>query len=444
MDPDGYSILFIILIAVLMLLGALLTAGMTALTVMGDSSVKKMTSSSNQKARFIAVLLEKRSSFQQGIRLAGLACTVLAAMLTFHLIDGIVFVRYAHSLSAPWAPFAISALVCSVLVLLLDVFCLLLPSRIACRHPQTAALALAKLCWFVWIVLRPFVMLNGAIAELLAHALGVRTEDEPEQVTEEEIRLLVDVGNEKGAIEQSEKDMINNIFEFDDRYVSEVMTHRTDMTAVSQTAGLEEITALAIETGYSRIPVYKDDIDDIMGIIYVKDLLCLIGRNEADFKAQAYMRSALFVPENMSCIDLFAQFKLQKVQIAIVVDEYGGTAGIVSMEDLLESIVGNMQDEYDNEEEEISKLSKDCYSLDGSVSISEVERLFGVRLDEDSDYDTLGGLLTEVLERIPSPDEHPAVELSGIRFTITLVKDRRIARVRAERLPSGSIESQSV
>lgn len=147
------------------------------------------------------------------------------------------------------------------------------------------------------------------------------------------------------------------------------------------------------------------------------------------------MRPALFVPENMSCVDLFAQFKQKKVMVAVAVDEYGGTAGIVSMEDLLESIVGNIQDEYDDEEEEISQLSDNCWSIDGTVAIDDVERLFDVEFDEDTDYDTIGGLITEALGRLPEPGEHPSVQLEGVQFTVLLVEERRIARIRAERLP---------
>lgn len=292
----------------------------------------------------------------------------------------------------------------------------------------------------VIFILLAAVLLLGALVFLIAtgrtdflhraaRRMGVERVDPPD--AEEEIRMMVDAGKQKGTIEQSEKDMIDNIFEFDDRCVCEVMTHRTDMYAVASDATLEQVTALAIETGYSRLPVYDEDIDDIMGILYVKDLLCLIGAEKADFELKNYMRSALFVPENMSCVDLFAQFKQKKVQVAIAVDEYGGTAGVVTMEDLLESIVGNIQDEYDDEEEEVSRLEDGNYSLDGAVGISEVERLFGASLECDSDYDTIGGLLIEVLERIPAPDERPSIVISGIRFTVTAVEDRRIARVHA-------------
>ena len=328
MDPYPSIVIFLLLI----LLSSLLTAGRTALTQLRDSSVKKMASSERGGERFIARLLERPAAFLDGVELARFACTVAAALFTYPLAL-VPLTWLVRSLSFSRSLYYAFSFVGFLLtVLLLNVLCALLPYRVACRHPEGVSAALARLCWFVACVMRPFVLLNGALARGLARLFGVRAGEEPEEATEEEIRMMVDVGSEKGSIEQSEKDMINNIFEFDDRSVSEVMTHRTDMTAVPKTASLEEIADLAVETGFSRIPVYDDDIDDIMGIIYVKDLLRLIGKGEdAAFDAQKYMRPALFVPENMSCVDLFAQFKQKKVMVAVAVDEYGGTAGIVSI-----------------------------------------------------------------------------------------------------------------
>lgn len=423
------------LILLLIVINALLTAGQCALTVISDSSIKKLAASGDEKYRFILRLLERPASFLEGIKLASFTCTLCITIWGWQALASLL-IRLVNPLVA-WLPAAALQIVPAVLAfvvtaLLINVLCHLLPHRIACRHPQSVARVLARFCSVAARIFWPLALLCNAVTSLLTRLLGVRREDEPEQVTEEEIRLMVDVGKEKGAIEQSEKEMINNIFEFDDRCVSEVMTHRTDMTATSRDAALGDIVSMAIETGFSRIPIYEDSIDNIVGIIYVKDLLCLIGTHEGEFHAGSYMRPVLFVPENMSCIDLFAQFKLSKVMIAIAVDEYGGTAGLVSMEDLLESIVGNIQDEYDDEEEEISPLGDGCYSIDGAVSISDVERLFDIDLDEESEYDTIGGLITETLQRIPAPDEHPSVELSGILFTVLLVEERRIARIRAE------------
>lgn len=433
MDPyPNWPAAFLFLLA-----GALLAAGRTALTVLPDSSVKRMAGSENPKERRIARLLEKPAVFLDGLELARLICVAAGCILLWKgirfLLENKEFVP--QSLAFQWG---IGIGLFLLLVLVLDVFCYLLPSRIGAKYSGALSLALAGLCSGLSFLLRPFVCLNHWSAEWIARLFGVHPGEPAEDVTEEEIRLMVDMGNEKGAIEKSEKDMINNIFEFDNRTVSEVMTHRMDMTAVPLDAPLEEIIRVAIETGYSRIPVYEKDIDSIEGILYVKDLLCLIGKSDEGFSARNYMRKVLFVPENIPCVDLFGQFKQKKLQAAIAVDEYGGTAGIVSMEDLLESIVGNIQDEYDDEEEEIYQIQEGCYLIDGTVSIDEVEGLFDIELEsqEESAYDTIGGFLTDLLGGLPGPEEHPSITLDGVCFTVVLTAQRRIARIRAERIPS--------
>lgn len=426
-----------------LLVGALLAAGRTALTVLPDSSVKRMAGSEDSRERRIALLLEAPSAFLEGLELTRLGCVAAGCIL---LWNGLLSLPPFIALSVRWqaARWAVPIVLFCVVVMLVDVLCYLLPARVGARYADSMAPSLGGLCGVCARLVRPFVQANGALAGLLGRLFGVRRGEEPERVTEEEIRLLVDMGNEKGAIEKREKDMINNIFEFDDRTVSEVMTHRTDMVTVPLTASLDEIISVATETGYSRIPVYGADVDDIEGILYVKDLLCLIGRSDEAFSAKSYMRKVLFVPENMPCADLFAQFKQKKLQVAIAVDEYGGTAGLASMEDLLESIVGNIQDEYDDEEEEIFRLGEECYLIDGTVSIGDVESLFDVTLDagDESEYDTLGGLLTGLLDGLPEPDEHPTLTISGIAFTVVLVEERRIARIRAERIPLMPLEQQ--
>lgn len=429
----------IIAILTLIILNALLTAGRTALTMLNDSAVKKMVSSENARERTVARLLEKPSFLMDGCKLASFSCTAAVFLLLWEQLSFAIlspatqWLRNVSSIRS-LAGLALLVLAFLITVLTIHVLCLLLPYRIACCHPQTVALSLAYFCRAAALLFYPFAAMNSTLARLLAHLFGVHGENGYEQATEEEIRMMVDVGSEKGEIEQSEKDMINNIFEFDDRNVSAVMTHRMDMIALPKSATLDEIASVAIKTGYSRIPVYDDDIDDITGVLYVKDLLCFIGKPANEFDAQKYMRSVLFIPENISCVDLFTQFRTKRVQVAIAVDEYGGTAGIVSMEDLVESIVGSIQDEYDHEEELVQKLADGCYELDGTIPIDDVERLFDIELDNDSDYDAIGGLLIEALERIPSPNDHPSVTLAGIEFTILLVEERRISRIRAVRL----------
>ena len=180
--------------------------------------------------------------------------------------------------------------------------------------------------------------------------------------------MMVDVGEQKGVIQNSAKDMIANIFEFDDTTVTEIMTHRTDMTAVEDTSSISEAVNLSIENGYSRIPVYHEDLDDIVGIVYVKDLLKYVcSQMPEETKLTDVMRGASFIPETKRCSELFAEMTASKTQMAIIVDEYGGTEGLVTMEDLVEAIVGNIQDEYDNEEEEIHKVNDNTFTVDGTA-----------------------------------------------------------------------------
>lgn len=266
--------------------------------------------------------------------------------------------------------------------------------------------------------------------------MGIDPNADPEEGTEEDIREMVDVGNEKGLIPQSEREMIYNIFEFDDRTAEDVMTHRTEIEAVEVDDDIDEALKIAIEKGFSRIPVYEDTLDNVVGVLYAKDLLMLIGQGgSSPSTIRALMRSALYVPESTRCRDLFRQFQQKKVQIAIVVDEYGGTSGMVTMEDLLESIVGEIQDEYDEEEDTVTQVSESVYTIDGAADLEEVQRFLPLEVPEEADYDTLSGLLTDALGRIPAPGEHPEIVLSGIRFTVMEMDERRIGRVKAELLP---------
>ena len=204
-------------------------------------------------------------------------------------------------------------------------------------------------------------------------------------------------------------------------------------------ATLEEAVALSTQFGFSRIPVTGEDgLDDILGLLYIKDLLPLILADRGkSFVLADYLRQPMFVPESTRCRDLFAQMSARKMQVAIVVDEYGGTSGLVTMEALLESIVGNIQDEYDNEEAEATPVGEDGYTFDGDIDLPEAERILGCILSPGSeeDYDTLGGLMIGLLDRIPGPDEHPSVELSGFRFTVQQANERQILRVLAEKIP---------
>ena len=261
-------------------------------------------------------------------------------------------------------------------------------------------------------------------------------------VTEEEILQIVGEGEEKGVIEETEKDMIANILDFNDTTAEETMTHRTDIIAVADDASISEAVEAAVENGCSRVPVYHEDIDSVVGICYVKDLLPYVGKDLPDFvKLTDMMRPAYFVPETKKCSQLFTELTERKVQIAIVVDEYGGTAGLITLEDLVESIVGNIQDEYDNEEEEIQQVSETEFTVDGTASIDEISDLTGIELPE-GDYDTIAGLVTELLGRIPKEDEQPNVRIKGLSITVLSVEDQRLARLLLVKEPPAEEETE--
>lgn len=252
--------------------------------------------------------------------------------------------------------------------------------------------------------------------------------------TEEEILSLVEEGNEKGLIEDDTQSVIENIFDFDDTSVSEIMTHRMDMIALEDTDTLEEVKRVAIESGHSRIPVYQDDADNIVGILYVKDLLQFVGVPFPEhFKLRSILRPVMFVPRTKDLRSLFEEMTKNKTQIAVVVDEYGGTEGIVTLEDLIEDILGNIQDEYDHEEEEIRKIDENRFTVDGSTALEDVEELVGVTLPA-SDCETVAGLILESLGRIPQDHETPSVEVGGLRLTAKKTEDRRITEVLIEKL----------
>lgn len=252
-------------------------------------------------------------------------------------------------------------------------------------------------------------------------------------VTEEEIRSMVDAGEEIGAIENDQREMINNIFEFDDSTASDLMVHRTDITAADKKDGIAKLRDLAIEEGYSRIPVFDEDIDNIVGIAYIKDILKYVDKKAPKtLTVGDVMRKAMYVPETIKCSVLFEKMRDSHMQMAIVVDEYGGTAGLVTMEDLLEAIVGSIQDEYDNEEDEITQIDENVFTVDGSTDIDEIEDLLQVKMP-DGDFDTIGGFMISLLGYIPEEGSVSEVDYANLHLTAFDVEDRRIGKVKIER-----------
>ena len=282
------------------------------------------------------------------------------------------------------------------------------------------------------ILLFPLILINKGLTLLLKKAIG---ENYGEEVTEDDIMSMVDAGAESGTIEDDQAELISNVFEYNDLRVSDVMTHRVNITAVEEGASLDDIIYLALEKGFSRLPVYEKSVDRITGIIIVKDLLSLIGSDDLDgFDIKDFRRDTVYVPESCTCSDAFKTMTEANTGMAVVVDEYGGTAGIVTLEDIIESVMGNIQDEYDAESAEIRKIGDGKYEISGEADPEEVLELFGRTLPEDHEYDTISGLVTDTLGYLPGdlPEDSakkPHVDFDGIRFVIIEVQDNCIEKL---------------
>ncbi|MDD3192817.1 MAG: hemolysin family protein [Oscillospiraceae bacterium] len=410
----------------------------TAMAEYSESRLQKQAEDGDRRAALFLQLTERYSSLTTKIR-TGFVLSVMSCggLLLFGPATRLTGALAAKAgLDGGWAAalsLALTVLAGSALVLIVGY---LIPRHLAWRDPNRIARGAAPALQFFAGLVTPLSALCSLVSNGVLRLIGVDPSTDPEEGTEEDIREMVEAGNENGLIPQSEREMIYNIFEFDDRTAEDVMTHRTEIEAVEVDDDIDKALKTAIEEGFSRIPVYEDTLDNVVGVLYAKDLLRLIGHgDDRPHTIRALMRSALYVPESTRCRDLFRQFQQKKVQIAIVVDEYGGTSGMVTMEDLLESIVGEIQDEYDEEEEAITPISDSAYLIDGSAALDEVQRFLPLEVPADADYDTLSGLLTDLLGRIPAPGEHPEMVLSGIRFTVMEMDDRRIGRVKAELLP---------
>ena len=283
------------------------------------------------------------------------------------------------------------------------------------------------------VLLAPLIWLNRGISALLKKAIGVNYAD----VSEEELRDLVDAlakDDDDDSIEESSAEMINNIFEFNDLTAADVMTHRTSIVGVDiNNTALDDLIYLALDMGFSRIPVYDETIDKIKGIIIVKDLLCLIGKSDlSDFKIEDFLRDVSFIPEACSCPNIFKTLTALKSGMAVVVDEYGGTAGIVTLEDIIEAVMGNIQDEYDEEERMITKVDDSTYDVSGEADPEEVFGLFGIELPEDHEYKTVAGLVADKLGYVPEHIGHipPSVEYKGLKLVAIKIEDRIMEKIR--------------
>ena len=422
----------IIILIILVGVNALFAATEIAFISLNDAKIDKKAKEGNKKAKSIQKMLETPSKFlatiQIGITLAGFLSSAFAADTFSQKLAPFLYNLMPFISLEVWASISI-VVITIVLSFITLVFGELVPKRIAMKNHEKIAFSTIGIVRGISIFTAPFVRFLTFITNLISKIFGVN-ENEEELVTEEEIRMMIDQGQEKGAIKQDEKELINNVFEFNDITVSEIMRHRKEIFAVDINISNEELMQELAKEEYthSRIPVYDETIDEIKGILYVKDILKNI--NKKNFKVKNIVKDVYFISQNRLINEVFRELQKNKKQLAIIIDEYGGTAGLITMEDILEELVGDIYDEYDKEEIEFKKIDENTYVLNGSMTIYDVNKVLKTNIPE-GDYDTLSGFIQEKLGRIPEEKETPIIDTEEITFKIEKYEDKRIIEVKA-------------
>ncbi len=386
----------------------------------GDKTSQKLLKMVLEPSRFL-------STIQIAITLAGFLGSAFAADNFAAPLVSLIRDKWGFTLISKGT---LNTLCVVLITLILSYFTLvfgeLVPKRVAMKEPEKVARAVAGVIDATAKITKPVVWLLTKSVNGVLRLFGIDPAANEEEVTEDEIRMMVDMGEEKGAIEGDERDMIENIFEFNNMTAADCMTHRTDVTALQVDAGNKEIMKTILESGLSRFPVYGEDLDDVLGTITTRDYLLALSTGGKK-TLREILRPAYFVPESVRTDVLFRDMQKNKTHIAIVVDEYGGTSGLITMEDLLEEIVGNIYDEYDPPlPQEIQKIGENQYRIAGGALIEVINDALGLNLPTDAGFESLGGLIFSRMMTIPKDGTHPVVECYGLRIRAEEIVDRRV------------------
>ncbi len=420
----------ILLLAVLTVLEGFFVAAEIALVSIRRSRVEQLIDENRPGARRVRRLLDDPGRFlavcQLGLTVLGFLASAFAAV---SLSQQLAKALESAGMGAGTADGLSLVVVTVILALFTIVFAELVPKTLALTHPERFALALSAPLDVLGRVLAPLVALLTSITRAITRPMGASVNSEA-QITAQELRLIVERGGEQGILEAEEEQMINAVIELGDRRIHQVMVPRIAIVSLRASATFDEAIELIVEEGHSRVPVYESSVDEVVGILYAKDLLPFLKSDSvARPGLRALLRTPVFVPESLSIDDLLHEFQRRKVHLAIVLDEYGGTAGLVTIEDLLEEIVGEIQDEYDVEEPLVEKLDDDRARIDGRADIADLLEIWDLKLtlEDEEEYDTVGGLVYHRVGGIPQPGDE--VRLDGLRLTVETTDGRRVAKV---------------
>ncbi|MDM8176963.1 hemolysin family protein [Olivibacter sp. 47] len=371
---------------------------------------------------------------QLGITLASLGLGWVGESVMTEIVNK-VFGLFNVELTGQIATNLGHVLAFSIITVLHIVFGELAPKSIAIQRPVGTTMALSLPLRFFYVIFRPFIWILNGFANFILRLLGFGAHMHEAHHSTEELQYLLDQGKESGALNMIEHELIKNVFDFNERVVKNIMVPRTKIVGIELSSPKEELLQTIISEGYSRIPVYDETIDKIVGIVHAKDILPLMVNNK-EFVLKTIIRKPYFIAENKKINDLMSEFQLKRIQIAIVLDEFGGTAGMVTLEDIVEELVGEIQDEYDEEKPIVEKASDTEYIVEAAASVHDVNEYLPYELPESSDYDTLSGLVITVFDKIPDVGERK--EFHGYIFTILKKTQQNIEYVKLESLPRDS------
>lgn len=423
-DPDGNSILFqLLFLAFLTLVNAFFAGAEMAVVSVNKNRIKVLADEGSKRAALLQTLFEDSTKFlstiQVAITLAGFFSSASAATGISQVLGG-----WIAQFGIPYSNTIAVVVVTIILSYFTLVFGELVPKRIALQKAEAFSLFVVQPIYIISKILSPFIKLLSLSTNGFLHLIGMKTENLEEAVSEEEIKKMLETGSENGVFNEIEKEMINSIFSFDDKTAKDVMVPRREVFAIDIEEPLEKILDEILETRHSRIPVYEEQIDNIIGILQVKDVMIEARKKSfEEVDIRALLKEAFFVPDGKSTDELFREMQKTKNRMAVLIDEYGGVSGILTVEDLVEEVMGEITDEHEEEVVELQKIGEKEYLLDGSILIEELNEKLNLKLETEN-YDTLSGYLIEELGYIPKDSGQCELDADGVHFKILEVKEK--------------------
>jgi len=417
-DPELFC--NIIYIVILVVLSAFFSASEAAFISLNKYHIQKLMDINKKRASQLEFWIKHPRKILITTLVGNNIVNILASIIAATLSN-----KVFHKISI--------ALVTGIMTFIILVFAEIIPKSIAKKHCEKVAIRAYYPIRFFSILLTPVIKFLTLFANFFVRFFGERIDTIIPIITEEDVKAMITAGEEEGVIEEEEKEMIHSIFEFGDKMVKEIMTPRVEIVGVEENTKIEDVLKIIAKEGYSRLPVYRDNIDKVTGIIIIKDIVAKLNKgNSDDLKAKDLMRDVYFVPETKKVVELLRELQIKKLQMAIVVDEYGGTAGLVTMEDLVEEIVGEISDEYKKDTRDYHKLPDGTFLVEGGMEIEKFEDVFNFKLPEDIEVETIAGFILDYLGKFPKKGEK--FTFNNFEFTIQESDEKKIKWIKVKKM----------